>query len=99
MTFSRTAILLGEENLEKLKRARVAVFGVGGVGGYVVEALARSGVGVLDLIDKDTVSESNINRQIIALHSTVGRYKTEVAAERARDINPDICVRVYNTFY
>ena len=80
MTFSRTAILLGEENL-------------------VVEALARSGVGVLDLIDKDTVSESNINRQIIALHSTVGRYKTEVAAERARDINPDICVRVYNTFY
>lgn len=99
MTFSRTAILLGEENLEKLKRARVAVFGVGGVGGYVVEALARSGVGALDLIDKDTVSESNINRQIIALHSTVGRYKTEVAAERARDINPDICVRVYNTFY
>ena len=99
MTFSRTAILLGEENLEKLKRARVAVFGVGGVGGYVVEALARSGVGALDLIDKDTVSESNINRQIIALHSTVGRYKTEVAAERARDINPDICVRVYNMFY
>lgn len=99
MTFSRTAILLGEENLEKLKHARVAVFGVGGVGGYVVEALARSGVGALDLIDKDIVSESNINRQIIALHSTVGRYKTEVAAERARDINPDICVRVYNTFY
>ena len=99
MTFSRTAILLGEKNLEKLKRARVAVFGIGGVGGYVVEALARSGVGALDLIDKDTVSESNINRQIIALHSTVGRYKTEVAAERARDINPDICVRVYNMFY
>lgn len=99
MTFSRTAILLGKENLEKLKHARVAVFGVGGVGGYVVEALARSGVGALDLIDKDIVSESNINRQIIALHSTVGRYKTEVAAERARDINPDICVRVYNTFY
>ena len=99
MTFSRTAILLGEKNLEKLKRARVAVFGVGGVGGYVVEALARSGVGALDLIDKDVVSESNINRQIIALHSTVGRLKTEVAAERARDINPDICVRVHNTFY
>lgn len=99
MTFSRTAILLGEKNLEKLKHARVAVFGVGGVGGYVVEALARSGVGALDLIDKDIVSESNINRQIIALHSTVGRYKTEVAAERARDINPGICVRVYNTFY
>lgn len=99
MTFSRTAILLGKENLEKLKHARVAIFGIGGVGGYVVEALARSGVGALDLIDKDIVSESNINRQIIALHSTVGRYKTEVAAERARDINPDICVRVYNTFY
>lgn len=99
MTFSRTAILLGEENLEKLKHARVAIFGIGGVGGYVAEALARSGVGALDLIDKDIVSESNINRQIIALHSTVGRYKTEVAAERARDINPDICVRVYNTFY
>lgn len=99
MTFLRTAILLGKENLEKLKHARVAVFGIGGVGGYVVEALVRSGVGALDLIDKDVVSESNINRQIIALHSTVGRYKTEVAAERARDINPDICVRVYNTFY
>lgn len=99
MQFSRTTILLGKENVEKLKRARVAVFGVGGVGGYVVEALARSGVGALDLIDRDIVSESNINRQIIALHSTVGRYKTEVAAERARDINPDICVRVHNTFY
>lgn len=99
MTFSRTEILLGKKNLEKLKRARVAVFGVGGVGGYVVEALARSGVGALDLIDKDVVSESNINRQIIALRSTLGRYKTEVAAERARDINPDICVRVHNTFY
>ena len=99
MTFSRTAILIGEENLQKLKNARVAVFGVGGVGGYVVEALARSGVGALDLIDKDTVSESNINRQIIALHSTVGRLKTEVAAERAKDINPDICVRTHNLFY
>ena len=100
--FDRTEMLLGQKAMEKLAASRVAVFGVGGVGGvggYVVEALARSGVGVLDLIDKDTVSESNINRQIIALHSTVGRYKTEVAAERARDINPDICVRVYNTFY
>ena len=99
MIFSRTAILIGEENLQKLKNARVAVFGVGGVGGYVVEALARSGVGSLDLIDKDTVSESNVNRQIIALHSTVGKLKTEVAAERAKDINPDICVRTHNLFY
>ena len=80
MQFSRTALLLGESGMEKLKKARVAVFGVGGVGGYVVEALARSGVGALDLIDKDTVSLSNINRQIIALHSTVGQLKTEVAA-------------------
>ena len=99
MQFSRTTLLLGEEGVEKLKNARVAVFGVGGVGGYVVEALARSGVGALDLIDKDIVSLSNINRQIIALHSTVGRLKTEVAAERAKDINPDICVRVHNLFY
>ena len=99
MQFSRTALLIGEEGVEKLKNARVAVFGIGGVGGYVVEALARSGVGALELIDKDTVSVSNINRQIIALHSTVGRYKTEVAAERAKDINPDILVTVRNTFY
>ena len=89
MPFSRTAVLLGEDGIEKLKKARVAVFGVGGVGGYVVEALARSGIGALDLIDKDTVSISNLNRQIIALHSTVGRYKTEVAEERVKDINPD----------
>ena len=99
MQFSRTALLIGEEGLKKLKNARVAVFGVGGVGGYVVEALARSGVGSLELIDKDVVSLSNINRQIIALHSTVGRLKTEVAAERARDINPDIDVTVRNVFY
>ena len=99
MQFSRTALLIGEDGLEKLKRARVAVFGVGGVGGYVVEALARSGVGALELIDKDVVSVSNINRQIIALHSTVGQYKTEVAAARARDINPAIRVDVRNVFY
>ncbi len=99
MQFSRTALLLGEEGVEKLKKARVAVFGVGGVGGYVVEALARSGVGHLELIDKDTVSLSNINRQIIALHSTVGRLKTEVAAERARDIYPAITVRCRNAFF
>ena len=99
MIFSRTAVLLGEEGLEKLKKARVAVFGVGGVGGYVVEALARSGVGALDLIDMDRVSESNINRQIIALHSTVGMLKTEVAGARVKDINPNICVRTHNVFY
>ncbi len=97
--FSRTALLIGEEGLAKLKKARVAVFGVGGVGGYVVEALARSGVGALDLVDKDAVSLSNINRQIIALHSTVGRLKTEVAAERVKDINPDIEVHCHNLFY
>lgn len=99
MQFSRTALLIGDKGVEKLKKARVAVFGIGGVGGYVVEALARSGVGALDLIDKDTVSESNINRQIIALHSTVGRLKTEVTAERARDINPNVTVRTHNVFY
>ena len=99
MQFSRTALLIGEEGVEKLKNSKVAVFGVGGVGGYVVEALARSGVGALELIDKDTVSESNINRQIIALHSTVGRLKTEVMAERVKDINPDCKVSVRNLFY
>ena len=99
MQFSRTALLIGEAGVEKLKKARVAVFGVGGVGGYVAEALARSGVGALDLIDKDTVSESNINRQIIALHSTVGRKKTEVMAERVKDINPAMQVRVHDVFY
>lgn len=99
MQFSRTALLIGKEGVEKLKNSRVAVFGVGGVGGYVVEALARSGVGALELIDKDTVSESNINRQIIALHSTVGRLKTEVMAERVKDINPDCEVSVRNLFY
>ena len=99
MTFSRTEALIGKEGLEKLKNARVAVFGVGGVGGYVVEALARSGVGEIDLIDSDKVSVSNINRQIIALHSTVGRYKTEVMAERIKDINPNAKVNVFNLFY
>ncbi len=99
MQFSRTALLIGEAGVEKLKRARVAVFGVGGVGGYVVEALARSGVGELHLVDKDVVSLSNINRQIIALHSTVGRLKTEVAAERVKDINPACKVCCHNLFY
>ena len=98
-TFSRTQLLIGESALKKLNNARVAVFGVGGVGGYVVEGLARSGVGALDLIDNDTVSESNLNRQIIALRSTIGNYKTEAAKERIKDINPSAVVNTYNVFY
>lgn len=97
--FSRTELLLGAAAMEKLKAARVAVFGVGGVGGYVVEALARSGIGALDLIDNDTVSESNINRQIIALSDTIGRDKVTVAAERVRQINPDCAVHTHQTFF
>ncbi len=99
MRFSRTALLVGEEGVQKLKKAHVAVFGVGGVGGYVVEALARSGVGALTLIDPDVVSESNINRQIIALSSTVGEYKTHAAAARIRDINPACRVETHEIFY
>ncbi len=97
--FIRTGLLLGESAMERLERARVAVFGVGGVGGYVVEALARSGVGGLDIVDSDVVSVSNINRQIIALHSTVGRYKVDVMAERIRDINPACRVTAHRCFY
>ena len=97
--FSRTQILLGEAAVEKLKNARVAVFGVGGVGGYTVEALARCGVGSLDLIDSDTVSVSNINRQILATHSTVGMLKVEAARMRILDINPECNVRTYPIFY
>ncbi len=97
--FSRTAKILGENSIKTLSRCRVAVFGIGGVGGYAAEALARAGVGALDLIDSDRVSESNINRQIIALHSTVGLYKTEVMKARIADINPDCKVAVYNCFY
>ena len=97
--FARTALLLGEAALEKLQNARVAVFGVGGVGGYVCEALSRSGVGALDLIDNDTVSESNRNRQIIALSSTVGREKTEVMRARLLDISPNMNVRTHNVFF
>jgi len=97
--FSRTELLLGAECMERLRRARVAVFGVGGVGGYVVEALARSGIGTLDLIDSDTVSLTNLNRQIVALHSTIGRYKVDVARERVLDINPEAQVNVYKVFY
>ena len=97
--FSRTGILLGEAAVRKLNKARVAVFGIGGVGGYTVEALARCGVGQLDLIDSDTVSVSNINRQILATHSSVGKLKVEVAKARILDINPECSVRTYPIFY
>ena len=97
--FSRTRLLLGQEGMDKLAKARVAVFGVGGVGGYAVEALARSGVGALDLIDNDKVCLTNINRQIIATHKSIGQYKVDVAEERIKDINPDCIVRTYKTFY
>ena len=96
---SRTELLIGEDGLEKLKNARVAVFGIGGVGGYVVEALARSGVGAFDLIDSDTVALSNLNRQIIATRDTIGKYKTEVMRERIHSICPDTKVEVHNCFY
>ncbi|MDO5402136.1 MAG: tRNA threonylcarbamoyladenosine dehydratase [Eubacteriales bacterium] len=96
---SRTALLLGDDAMEKLAHSTVAIFGVGGVGGYVAEALARSGVGRLVLTDNDTVSVSNINRQIIALHSTIGRPKVEVIAERLKDINPDIELELHQSFY
>ncbi len=97
--FSRTEMIFGEAAMERLACCRVAVFGIGGVGGHVVEALARSGIGALDLIDKDVVCESNINRQIIALTSTLGRPKTEVAAERIADINPECVVTRWPVFY
>ena len=97
--FSRTEILLGKEAVVRLNQARVARFGIGGVGGYTAEALARSGVGYFDLIDDDKVSLSNLNRQIIAMHSTVGRYKTDVMRERILDINPHAEVRVHKSFF
>jgi tRNA A37 threonylcarbamoyladenosine dehydratase len=97
--FTRTELLLGSEAMDRLKDARVAVFGVGGVGGYVCEALVRSGVGSLDIIDDDKVCLSNLNRQIIATHSTVGKYKTEVMKERMLDINPDVEVHEYRCFF
>lgn len=97
--FIRTRMLLGEETLERLSRARIAVFGIGGVGGYVCEALVRSGVGAFDLVDKDRVSLSNLNRQIIAGHKTIGRLKTEVMKERMLDINPHVLIRTYPCFF
>ena len=96
---SRTAMLLGDAAMEKLKNSRVAVFGIGGVGGHLCEALARAGVGAIDLFDNDTVSVSNLNRQIVALHSTVGEPKVEVMKKRISDINPACAVRAYQTFY
>ena len=96
---SRTALLLGDEGMTRLAGTTVAIFGVGGVGGYVAEALARSGVGKMVLTDNDTVSVSNINRQIIALHSTIGRPKVEVIAERLKDINPEIELELHQSFY
>lgn len=97
--FIRTEMLLGAEALARLQRARVALFGLGGVGGYALEALARSGIGQLDLIDNDTVSVSNLNRQILATHSTVGMPKVEAGKRRVLDINPDCVVRTYPQFY
>ena len=93
--FSRTRLLLGEEAVERLRRAKVIVFGIGGVGGFAAEALARGGIGRLELVDSDVVCLSNLNRQLIALHSTIGRAKAELMAERVRDINPDGELKVH----
>lgn len=97
--FSRTELLIGAEGTARLKASRVAVFGIGGVGGYVMEALARSGVGTLDLIDNDRVCLTNLNRQIIAMHSTIGEYKVDAARKRVLDINPEAVVHTYKTFF
>ncbi len=98
-SFSRTELLLGKDAMELLSKSRVAIFGIGGVGGYTVEALARSGVGTLDLIDDDKVCLTNINRQIIATTKTIGQYKVDVAEERIKSINPHAIVNKYKTFY
>ena len=97
--FSRTQLLIGEEAIQKLAKSRVAVFGIGGVGGYVCEALVRSGVGAFDLVDDDKVCLTNLNRQIIATRKTVGKYKVEVMKERMLEINPDVDVRTYQCFF
>ena len=97
--FDRTKLLIGQEAIDKLQESHIAIFGIGGVGSYVCEALVRSGVGTFDLVDKDRVSESNINRQIIALHSTVGRSKVDVMKERMLDINPDVTVNTHECFF
>ncbi|MBQ3330859.1 MAG: tRNA threonylcarbamoyladenosine dehydratase, partial [Ruminococcus sp.] len=97
--FSRTQLIFGKEVMDVLASSRVAIFGIGGVGGYTAEALARSGVGALDLIDDDKICLTNINRQILATRSTVGKYKVDIAESRILDINPDCRVRTYKTFY
>ena len=97
--YSRTRLLLGSEGVDRLRSAHVALFGLGGVGGYAAEALARAGIGHIDLIDNDTVSLTNLNRQMLALHSTLGQYTVEAAAARIRDIDPTIEVRTFKTFY
>lgn len=97
--YSRTELIFGKEAMEKLYNSRIAIFGIGGVGSYTAEALARSGVGTLDLIDDDKICLTNLNRQLFATRKTVGKYKVDVAKERLEDINPDICVNTYKTFY
>ena len=97
--FERTELIFGEEAMERLKNARVAVFGIGGVGGHTAEALVRSGIGAIDLIDDDKVALSNLNRQIFATMSTVGRYKVDVAEERLKDINPEVIVNKHRLFF
>ena len=97
--FERTALLLGKASVEKLARKRVAVFGVGGVGGFVCEGLVRAGIGAIDIVDKDIVAISNINRQLIALHSTVGKNKVDVLEERLKDINKNLIIKKYKCFF
>ncbi|MCI9429260.1 MAG: tRNA threonylcarbamoyladenosine dehydratase [Lachnospiraceae bacterium] len=97
--FSRTCLMLGKENMQRLQHARVAVFGIGGVGGYVVEGLVRSGIGTFDLIDHDQICLSNLNRQIIATRKTIGKYKVDVAKERILEINPEASVNIYKIFF
>ena len=97
--FARTRLTFGKENMEKLYKSRVIVFGIGGVGSYVVEALVRSGLGAIDIVDNDKICETNLNRQLYALHSTIGKDKVDVAEERIRDINPDCRVTKWKTFY
>ena len=97
--FSRTELLIGKNGLEKLRKSRIAIFGVGGVGGYAFEALVRAGIGEIDLIDNDKVSLTNLNRQVIATHDSIDKYKVDVAKERAESINPDIKINKFITFY
>ncbi len=97
--FARTKLLFGEDKVEQLKKARVAIFGIGGVGGHALEALVRSGIGTVDVIDNDKVCISNLNRQLLATHKTVGQYKVDVAQQRMKEINPDVVINKYPVFY